>query len=91
MNRLVVVLALSVAASVAVGADGESTKTPVGDDTFKALDRNADYRLSRSEAGFDDTLSRTFADLDDDGNGFLTPLEYAAAEMRPTDDQQVSN
>lgn len=79
MHRLVVVFALSVAAST---AGGESTRTPLGDDTFKALDRNADRRLSRSEAGFDDTLSRIFADLDADGDGFLTPLEYAAAEQK---------
>lgn len=84
MNRLVVVLALSVAASAAVGADGERARRPLGDDTFKALDRNADQRLSRSEAGFDVTLSRNFADLDADGDGFVTPLEYAAAEQNRT-------
>lgn len=47
--------------------------------TFESLDRNADLRLSRSEAGYDRLLSAIFADSDVDGDGFLTPVEYARA------------
>lgn len=47
--------------------------------TFEALDRNADQRLSRSEAGYDRLLSAIFADSDADGDGFLTRGEYARA------------
>jgi hypothetical protein len=47
--------------------------------SFDALDRNADRRLSRSEAGFDRVLAAIFADSDVDGDGYLTPSEYARA------------
>jgi hypothetical protein len=47
--------------------------------TFEALDKNADRRLSRSEAGFDRVLAAIFADSDIDGDGYLTPSEYARA------------
>lgn len=44
---------------------------------FESLDRNADHKLSRSEAGFDRVLSEVFADTDTDGDGYLTKTEYA--------------
>lgn len=47
--------------------------------TFASLDRNADERVSRSEAGYDRVLSAIFADSDTDGDGFLTRVEYARA------------
>jgi hypothetical protein len=48
--------------------------------SFTALDRNGDHRISRSEAGFDRVLSDTFAEIDTDGDGFVSTAEYAAAE-----------
>ncbi|MET0535465.1 MAG: hypothetical protein ABW171_14710 [Steroidobacter sp.] len=48
--------------------------------TFATLDRNGDHRLSRSEAGFDHVLAQTFAEIDTDGDGYVSPAEYAAAE-----------
>lgn len=48
--------------------------------TFASLDRNSDHRISRSEAGFDRVLSETFAEIDTDGDGFISGAEYAAAE-----------
>jgi Ca2+-binding EF-hand superfamily protein len=48
--------------------------------TFTALDRNGDHRISRSEAGFDRVMSETFAEIDTDGDGFVSAAEYAAAE-----------
>ena len=48
--------------------------------SFTALDRNGDHRISRSEAGFDRRMSETFAEIDTDGDGFVSAAEYAAAE-----------
>ena len=48
--------------------------------TFTALDRNGDHRISRSEAGFDRVMSDLFAEIDTDGDGFVSTAEYAAAE-----------
>ena len=48
--------------------------------SFTALDRNGDHRISRSEAGFDRVMSETFAEIDTDGDGFVSSAEYAEAE-----------
>lgn len=48
--------------------------------SFSALDRNGDKRISRSEAGFDRKLSETFAELDTDGDGFVSADEFSAGE-----------
>ena len=48
--------------------------------SFTALDRNGDHRISRSEAGFDRVMSDTFAEIDTDGDGYVSTSEYAAAE-----------
>lgn len=48
--------------------------------TFTELDRNGDHRISRSEAGFDRVMSDLFAEIDTDGDGFVSTAEYAAAE-----------
>lgn len=53
-------------------------------ESFASLDRNDDNRISRSEAGFDRRLSRTFADLDTDGDGFVSAAEFAAGESDRT-------
>jgi hypothetical protein len=50
--------------------------------TFTALDRNGDQRISRSEAGFDRVMSEVFAEIDADGDGYVSPAEYAAAEKK---------
>lgn len=47
--------------------------------SFAALDRNGDNRISRSEAGFDRRLSETFAEIDTDGDGFVSIVEFNAA------------
>ena len=53
-------------------------------DSFTALDRNGDHRISRSEAGFDRVMSQTFAEVDTDGDGFVSAAEFAAAEKTRT-------
>jgi|JRYD01.1.fsa_nt_gb Ca2+-binding EF-hand superfamily protein len=45
---------------------------------FKSLDRNSDGQLSRTEASYNRELAKEFAFLDTDGDGFLSPDEYAA-------------
>jgi hypothetical protein len=45
---------------------------------FESLDKNADRQISRTEAGHDRALSNGFAFLDANGDGFLSPDEYAA-------------
>lgn len=52
--------------------------------SFATLDRNGDQRISRSEAGFDRVLSLTFAEIDTDGDGYVTNVEFAAAEANRT-------
>lgn len=75
--------AILVANAGAQAADPTETRT-VAANSFAALDRNGDHRISRSEAGFDRTLSQTFAEIDTDGDGFVSPAEFAAAEKTRT-------
>jgi hypothetical protein len=60
--------------------NGKSQKLIAATTTFTALDRNGDHRISRSEAGFDRVMSDLFAEIDTDGDGFVSTAEYAAAE-----------
>lgn len=46
--------------------------------TFETLDKNADGRISRTEAGMDKSLSNIFATADTDGDGYVSKAEYAA-------------
>jgi hypothetical protein len=59
---------------------GKPQKLTAATSTFTTLDRNGDHRISRSEAGFDRLMSETFADVDADGDGFVSNAEYAATE-----------
>jgi hypothetical protein len=69
------------AAAVAPAEDNDRSKLlAAADNSFATLDRNDDRRLSRSEAGFDRLLSQTFAEIDTDGDGFVSAAEFAAAE-----------
>lgn len=63
---------------------GSGKKLIAAPDSFAALDRNGDQRLSRSEAGFDRVLSRTFAEIDTDGDGFVSAAEFAATDKTRT-------
>lgn len=46
---------------------------------FEALDRNADNRLSRTEAGYNRVLLQIFVTSDADGDGFVSRTEYSQA------------
>lgn len=67
----------------AFAADGAKSKL-AATSSFATLDRNGDHRISRSEAGFDRVLSGTFAQIDTDGDGFVSTEEFAAAEKTRT-------
>jgi YD repeat-containing protein len=71
---------------------GKPQKISAAAGTFTALDRNGDHRISRSEAGFDRLMSETFAEIDTDGDGFVSAAEYAVAEKtRNTVSSNLSN
>ena len=65
-------------------AQDSGKKLIVAQGSFAALDRNGDHRLSRSEAGFDRVLSQTFAEIDTDGDGFVSTTEFAVADKTRT-------
>lgn len=68
------------AGDVTYNNSGKPQKISAASSSFTALDRNGDHRISRSEAGFDRVMSETFADIDTDGDGFVSAAEFAAAE-----------
>lgn len=49
---------------------------------FNSLDRNRDEKISRSEASVKGSVSKRFAGIDSDGDGYLSKREFAA---RPSD------
>ena len=82
MHKLVFAAIAGTATLLAAGAyaaDPAQGKIALAD-SFAALDRNGDHRISRSEAGFDRVMSDTFAEIDTDGDGYVSTAEYAAAE-----------
>lgn len=46
--------------------------------TFEAIDRNADRRISKTEAGSYKGLIDNFALIDTDGDGFVSKQEFEA-------------
>lgn len=65
--------------------EDDKTKVKVAAaNSFAALDRNGDLRISRSEAGFDRIMSQTFAEIDTDGDGFVSLAEFNAAQQPRT-------
>jgi Ca2+-binding EF-hand superfamily protein len=49
---------------------------------FKALDRNKDQQISRSEASGKGSVSKRFDGIDSNGDGYLSKREF---EARPSD------
>ena len=75
---------VTMVANASVHADDRPKAKSVSTGPFATLDRNGDHRISRSEAGFDRLLSQSFAEIDTDGDGFVSPAEFAAAEKNRT-------
>jgi Ca2+-binding EF-hand superfamily protein len=82
MQKLVLTAIAGTVCLLATGgvlANDDTKRKIASADSFAALDRNGDNRISRSEAGFDRRLSETFAELDTDGDGFVSVTEFTAA------------
>jgi Ca2+-binding EF-hand superfamily protein len=77
IRRLIPVFLLSFLCIAAASAD-DKEKSTSAEATFKSLDRDADQRLSKSEAAGDKMLAQHFAAVDADSDGYLTKREYAA-------------
>ena len=75
----IIATALCMGSAAAQQPTQEATRTGSKEDaTFKALDRDADQRLSKSEAASDETLADQFANVDANSDGYLTKREYTA-------------
>ena len=78
MRSLIPVFVASALAITAVVADDKEKSMDREQTTFKALDRDSDQRLSKSEATGDKMLTDHFAMIDADADGYLTKREYTA-------------
>jgi hypothetical protein len=82
LGRLLQVLVLSTLSIAAAHAE-QNAPASTPEEIFKALDKDSDQRLSKSEAANDKSLARTFAYLDANGDGYLTMREYTAHLKKP--------
>ena len=78
IKRVLPVLILSTVSFAAAQAAEQDKPPASAEETFKALDKDSDQRLSKAEAASDKSLARTFAYLDANGDGYLTMREYTA-------------
>jgi Ca2+-binding EF-hand superfamily protein len=78
ISKLLPVILISTLSVAAARAAEQDQPASSAEETFKSLDRDGDQRLSKSEAASDRNLTRTFAYLDANGDGYLTLREYTA-------------
>lgn len=78
MRTLIPVFVASALAITSVMADDKEKSMRGEETTFKALDRDSDQRLSKSEATNDKMLTEHFAMIDTDSDGYLTQREYTS-------------
>jgi Ca2+-binding EF-hand superfamily protein len=74
MFKVIALIAVTLASTGALAGDMKSTQG--ANATFKSLDRDADGRLSQSEATNDGKLSGQFAALDANADGYLNKREF---------------
>lgn len=82
MRTLIVIVGGLLSATIWAAEDPPRTREDV-EETFKALDRNNDERISKSEAEQNESLKRRFAGIDASGDGYLSKSEFRA---RPSDE-----
>jgi Ca2+-binding EF-hand superfamily protein len=68
-------LALSLSAHADIA---EPDRNDDDDASFAELDKNADLRISRTEASMNRQLINQFAYIDADGDGYISPDEFRA-------------
>jgi Ca2+-binding EF-hand superfamily protein len=78
MRTLIPVFVATALAITSVLADDKEKSMDREETTFKALDRDSDQRLSKSEATGDKMLTDHFGMIDSDADGYLTKREYTA-------------
>jgi Ca2+-binding EF-hand superfamily protein len=89
-KELISMFAATVVAIGAATAADQDTPPAGTDAMFKALDKDGDQRLSKSEVAKDETLMEHFAALDTDGDGYLTTREYAS-QSKKMESKEKSN
>ena len=84
MNTIVIATCAAsvLAASLATADDLPVRSTADVEVVFKALDRNKDQQISRSEASVKGSVSKRFDGIDSNGDGYLSKREF---EARPSD------
>lgn len=71
--------------SAAPGIAGPTANLQATPASFANLDKNADNRISKTEAGMDRRLSNVFAYVDTNGDGFISRTEYLAQNATAPD------
>ena len=77
--RLLFVLIASLAMSPAFAQAGNSSDGNVVNNSFKALDKNADASLSKAEVAAEKEIAKRFARFDANRDGKLQEAEYVKA------------
>jgi Ca2+-binding EF-hand superfamily protein len=78
MIRILISGLLAGLMSIGVAMADDREKSDSADATFKALDKNADQQLSKTETAGDKMLSQHFSAADQDTDGYLSKQEYTA-------------
>jgi hypothetical protein len=78
MRTMIPIFVASVLTITSANAEDKDKSMAREETTFKALDRDSDQRLSKSEATGDKMLTDHFAMIDADADGYLTKREYTA-------------
>jgi Ca2+-binding EF-hand superfamily protein len=82
LHAIIISALVSTLAMADVKTPGDIPTTNDVVETFKALDRNTDQRISKEEARADTSLRDRFAAVDSNGDGYLDEEEFLA---RPDD------
>jgi Ca2+-binding EF-hand superfamily protein len=78
IHAIIISILVSTLAMADVKTPAETPTTADVVETFKALDRNSDQRISKEEAKADKTLRTRFAAVDSNGDGYVDAEEFLA-------------